>query len=206
MPKLSGIFDNFKNVDQIPIDDIARWLKYQQQSIVLQNFVANRIIYPQAIPFSLSDLKIDQAILREALRRDQSYISQTSGKITIPQHFLARMADLFQLVKIFIDAYLLNLPPQFTRHIWTVSFKGPSNQTLGSILTPLLKKGGQLQIVINGQINQIRPGDLALIPCPKSHCQISFTIKGGEMFGQSQGKMEVSGGKLGLLVDGRRII
>ena len=68
MPKLSGLFDSFDNLDQIDIDSLILWLKNKPSSIQLENYLANKILYPQITPITADEMKIDLAILREILR------------------------------------------------------------------------------------------------------------------------------------------
>ena len=72
MPKVSGIFEKFKDLEQIPIDDISRWLKPQPEYF-LENFIANRLLYPQVLPLTIQDLEIELAILKEVVKRDPKH-------------------------------------------------------------------------------------------------------------------------------------
>lgn len=68
MTKLVGFFESFDNLDLIPVEDIAQKLKIRSQLIELENFVANRILYPQAIPTTSIDMETDMVILDMALK------------------------------------------------------------------------------------------------------------------------------------------
>src|SRR3989344_1785377 len=120
MPKVTGIFDVIDNLDELISEDVAKWIKNPPQPIGLQNYIANRILYPQAIAASLGDLEIDLAILREALKKDKSYFSIETRKIIIPDILVSRIPSLAKLVWVFIDAYLLNLDEKTRPEIWTV--------------------------------------------------------------------------------------
>lgn len=197
MPKVTGVFDYFKNVDQIPAEDIARWISPLPNIIILQNFIANRLSYPQAIPIDQEGLDIDLAILREVLRRDKKYVNATSKKILIPKHFEIRFVDLAKLVWAFVDAYLLV-------GIWTVVLKGDYDETVGSIIVPRLNPNGQGDFVINNKQVSLLKGGLLVVPCNRLKCVISFNLNGGELLEKKQNKLEIFGGRLGVLIDGRR--
>ena len=50
------------------IDNIIRWLPFEIEERELRNRIRNKMIRPTTIPHTLEDLKIEQAIAREALR------------------------------------------------------------------------------------------------------------------------------------------
>jgi hypothetical protein len=50
------------------VDNVARWVPFDINSSELTNSIANKMIRPTTIPQSLNDLKIEQALAREALR------------------------------------------------------------------------------------------------------------------------------------------
>tara|TARA_B100000614_G_C14561685_1_gene497443 strand:- start:2762 stop:4561 length:1800 start_codon:yes stop_codon:yes gene_type:complete len=50
------------------VENVARWVPFSTDSSKLTNSIANKMIRPTTIPQSLNDLKIEQALAREALR------------------------------------------------------------------------------------------------------------------------------------------
>ena len=50
------------------VKNVARWVPFDIDSSELTNSIANKMIRPTTIPQSLNDLKIEQALAREALR------------------------------------------------------------------------------------------------------------------------------------------
>mgnify|MGYP001227850156 FL=1 len=50
------------------VDNVSRWVPFEINSSELTNSIANKMIRPTTIPQSLNDLKIEQALAREALR------------------------------------------------------------------------------------------------------------------------------------------
>lgn len=68
MAKLVGFFESFDNLDLIPVEEIAKKLKIRSQLIELENFLANRILYPQAVPTTSIDMETDEVILDMALK------------------------------------------------------------------------------------------------------------------------------------------
>lgn len=50
------------------VENVSRWVPFNIDSSQLTNSIANKMIRPTTIPQSLNDLKIEQALAREALR------------------------------------------------------------------------------------------------------------------------------------------
>ncbi|MEK7617124.1 MAG: hypothetical protein AAB414_03650 [Patescibacteria group bacterium] len=218
MSKLPGLFDIFDNLDQIPVENIARWLKPQPSLAYIENFLAQRILYPQTIPITEADLKMDLAILREALRMqgpkdkkatallgDNPFLNTTLRKILIPSKFLNFIPDLKILTYVFVDGLLLDRKREdFFEDLWTIELSGEISEVIGSLLIPQFKdKRGILQLRIGDKNYQIHPGTLIVIPCFKDRCEAIFKLKQGKILGKEDLAVEVYGGKLGLMVDGR---
>ena len=203
MPRVSGIFDQFENLDQITIEDITKWLIRPPDPTTILNYIGNRILYPQTVSVSISDLHLDLALLREALKGKKGFFSLATKKITIPEIFSTRIPDLSQLTWAFIDAYLLDISKKTEPEVWSVVLKGEQNEeVIGSVITPRFQKGGRIEINLKGKLVEIKQGGLKVIPCLEN-CQIKFQFQRGKMLDKTQGTTEVSGGRLGLVVDGR---
>lgn len=197
MPKVSGIFDRFDHLDQIPISDIADWLNPRPDIKFLDNYIANRIIYPQITAISQAELDIDLAILREALKRNPIFFKKAQKKILIPEEFLSRLPDLNKLAWAFIDAYT---PDE--QMVFTMVGKG-GDEVLGTYLrAEFPQESGYIELEIQDQSFRIKPG-LTFIPC-QNHCHINFKSSNGKILGKSELTIEVFGGRLGLAIDGRK--
>ncbi|MCR4306210.1 MAG: hypothetical protein NUV73_03955, partial [Candidatus Daviesbacteria bacterium] len=152
MPKLAGLFDSFDNLDQISPEDIALWLKPVPSANRLENYLANKILYPGALPLTEYDMQIDLAILREALKLngpkaadkktnsllgDNPFLNITLRKILIPERFLNFVPDLQSLAISFIDGLLLGKERQdFFEDLWTIVLTDEGDEVVGSVLLP----------------------------------------------------------------------
>lgn len=225
MPVQVGLFDSFDNLDQINSSDVARWLKPIPNEIHLENYIANRILYPQTIPQTEVDMAIDLAILREALRingpKNQTqnerrantllgnnpFLNPTLRKILIPERFLSYVSDLATLTWVFIDGLLLErAKSDFFQDLWTVVLTDDSDEVVGSVIIPQFKNGSpDMEIIVEGKRYIIKMGSLTVLPCPKDRCRISYKFGsgGGEVLGKQESAVEIYGGKLGLMIDGR---
>ncbi len=203
MSKLTGIFEYFPDVDQIPVESIQRWLKSPLPPISLQNAIANRLLYPQTLPVSKEDLELDLAILREAIRGNIHYFI-ANKQLIIPSQFLGRIPDLSQVVMAFIDAYKYsNFPKQ---HIIPIVLKDDVNQdVIGSCVFIQFKNNkGVAQVGLDQEkMLDVKVGSLIVMPCSKNRCTLKFDIKEGSLLTLTTGALDVSGGLVGVFIDGR---
>lgn len=212
MAKLPGIFDIFDNLEQIKVEDIAKWLKHQVDFTHLENFLAQRILYPQTVPMTEVDMNIDLAILREALRLcgpmlgDNPFLNVTLRKILIPSTFLNFIPNLQTLTWAFVDGLLYDRKKSdFFEDLWTVILTGQIDEAIGSVILPQFQSGnGILKLNVVGKEYQIRAGTVIVIPCPNKRCEVTFKVNAGKILGKDDLSVEVYGGKLGLMIDGRR--
>lgn len=219
MSKPAGLFDSFDNLDQIDINLLTLWLKPSPQPIQLENYLANRILYPQTIPVTETDMKIDLAILREALRingpqntvssngllGDNSFLNSTLRKILIPERFLQFIPNLINLTWAFVDALLLTRRKEDKfQDLWTIEVVGDIDEIVGSVIMPQFSsRNGEMEINISGKIYKIPSGGLMVVPCEKDRCEVAYKIKDGQVLGKAENALELCGGKLGIMVDGR---
>lgn len=207
MPKLSSLFSKFDNLDQIDIESLASWLKPAPNYQFLHNYLANKILYPQTVPLTYEHMRIDLAILREAIRLngDNPFINITLRKILIPAQFLSFCPNLTDLTWVFVDALLMGRrSADFYEDLWTVVLTGDREETIGSIILPRFKENGSLEVKVMNKNYKVRQGSLVVIPCPKDRCEISYRLQKGEILGKNESAVEIYGGKLGLMIDGRK--
>ena len=219
MAHLPGLFDSFDNLDRIEASALIPWLKNPPSEVQLENYLANKILYPQTLPLTDSDMKIDLAILREALRINGSvsenkagpllgenpFLNITLRKIIIPDRFLYYVPDLVSLTWAFVDGLLLDRRKEdWFQDIWTIILADDADQVIGTILLPQFTgKEDTMALSLQGKDYKIKPGSLTVISCSKDRCQIVYKFLGGKVLGKKENSVEVYGGKLGLMIDGR---
>ena len=223
MPKILGLFDSFDNLDSISVDSLAIFLKSVSvniSTIQLENYLANRILYPQTLPLTEIDMKIDLGILREVLRiygpkfsdkfskpllGDNPFINITLRKIIIPRKFLYFIPNLTNLSWAFVDGLLLDRKKEdWFEDLWTVVLSDDNEETVGSVILPQFNSGDDImELFLLGKSYKIRPGSLTLVSCNKERCEIAYKFSNGMLLGKKENAVEISGGKLGVLVDGR---
>lgn len=185
MPKLSGVFEFFRDLDKINLSHLAK-SKGQIKSI--ENFIGNRILYPQTVPLTKLDLRLDFAILAEGLK-DQSQViyNKWSRKIVIPEDLETRFPTLFDLVKLIIQC----INPKGVTDLYLRNKLG--SNLIGSIVTPRTLTIEDLgNILVNDKKINLQFGSVAIIPSKERH----LSIKIGK-----NDAVSASGGSLGVLVD-----
>lgn len=222
MAKLNGLFDSFDNLDQIDTDGIISWLKPSPQVVQLENYLANRILYPASVPLSEYDMKLDLAILREALKLngpktsksasnellgDNPFLNITLRKILIPDRFLNFVPDLVTLCRVFIEGLLLTRKKEdFFWDLWTIVLVDDVDEIVGSLIMPQFNdKPGEINLNVSGKNYKIRSGASLVVPCDKDRCEVSYKVKNGKILGKEESALELYGGKLGIIVEGRLI-
>lgn len=191
MPKLSGVFEIFKNLEKIPPENLNNWLKIKQEAHILQNFIGNRILYPQVVPLTATEMAMDTALLTEAIKLDKSsFLDEEAKKIFIPKTFYGRFPNLSQLALIFTQAL-------DQVGVWTINLKSPEEEVmLGTLIAPsVLTSDGPMKVVINGKEYQAALGQISIYPNQDHHLEVIV---------DSLDQVLVSGGDVGLLVDLRK--
>src|SRR3989344_4053139 len=196
MSKVTGVFEQLEDLDQIPIDDITKSLGSQPPHLV-ENLLANRILYPQVAPMKKEDLNIELAILREVIRHNPNkYFKIAEKKIIIPPQFISRFPDLNKLVLVFIDS----LNPKGIVHI----MQG-EREILGSFVKIEFNQDkDNFEMKVLEKKYFFNRGSLEVVPC-SHHCHISFKSEAGRIDGKSEATLEILGGRLGLVVDSRGV-
>lgn len=190
MPQLTGAFELFKNLDLIPAENISHWTKNRSNLTQIRNFLGNRLLYPQTIAVTQTDLENDLAILKEAVKADPQliYVSGTK-KIILPKKFLLR----FPNPKVLMVTLVQVLP---LKGLTTVYIEDENSGLIkgGSIYTPV--DGSILSdpvlVNINGQQSQFNIGSIAVFPFSDHHLKVSIN---------DQFELEVSGGIMGFAID-----
>jgi hypothetical protein len=197
MAKVSGIFEQFDKIDQISIEDIAGWLGPQPAHLI-ENTLANRHLYPQTAPIKKEDLAVELAILREIIRlHPNQFLNVKEKKIQIPTDFINRFPDLSQLTLALIDG----LNP---KGIVEITLAG--GEVLGSFVKIEFNEAtgspANFEMFIKETKYSFEKGGLTVVPCSR-HSHINFKSQNGKIDGKSEAVLEIKGGRLGLVIDGR---
>lgn len=203
------LFEDFADLSQISAEKVYRHLQspYLNKSKVVwdiklvDNYLANRVVYPRIVPVDAFYWMLDLAILREALKEQgKNYLNPRSKKVFIPQRWLEGTTEMFSLVLAFVDAFNL-------QEVWSVISFGTRMESLGTIIKPVkVSPQGEMVLSLLGNLSQkytIKAGSITQIPAPVSKVDVSLEIKGALLLGRTTLTLEVGGGVLGLMVDTR---
>lgn len=191
MPHLSGVFDQFPDLEKANIDQLLAWMSKKPEKYALMNFLGNRVLYPQTIPINQSDLEIDFAILRAAIRLRPGLVFQPqANKIIIPKMF----ADRFPPTRTLVLSIIEGISPKGIHFIYIKD--GAQLKIIGSIIGPTnpqkLSVDGKTVPLSAGKIKQAVPlNTISVVDLPVSEASI---ILGNEEF-------KALGGDIGVIID-----
>lgn len=193
MPKLTGIFEKFKDLDAIPVSDIISSLNIKGDPHIIQDFIGNRVLYPQTVPQTSADLEIDHKILTEALKRQPELLfNKNTQSIILTEEFTNRFPPFIKLVATIIDS----IAPG---GLISLFLKNAHTLRLGTIVTSSLIKNimGEKptkQIFVNGEVKNLTFGTINLLPYKLNNLRLKL--------GQDQSQeIIVSGGEMGIFLD-----
>ncbi|KKR81338.1 MAG: hypothetical protein UU73_C0003G0098 [Candidatus Daviesbacteria bacterium GW2011_GWA1_41_61] len=200
MPSFKSLLEYFPQLESIYPEKVIQWLKGQGSGQILENEMGNRILYPQTIPLSERELFLEMAILREALKVQPSkYYNRNLNRLFIDVDFLERFPDASSLVQAFVDA----LQPVGLVSLILRS-ENVGSKSVGTLLRPrILKPEGKVTLWVGNQKYDIEIGSFITIPSSLNHLTIKFDSPVAKILDHHKLVAEVSGGRLGVVVDTR---
>ncbi len=199
MPKLTGLFDDFTDLDLISVEKIREWLHWKGNPQILENRLGNRILYPYGVPVTPQDLEFDLALLREVVKfQPQKYFDVNSQKIVIPARFLKYVPDLPRLARVFIDG----LEPEGVISLLVKS--ETEEKVAGTLIRPqILDEAGEVRFRLGEQKYEIGIGSVMSLPAFSEKVEIGFVSESATLQGKKDINLSVSGGSLGVIIDTR---
>lgn len=190
MPHLTGVFEQFPDLDKVLAQNLLSWMQVKIDKHSLVNILGNRILYPQTIAVNKSELEIDLAILREAVKQKPALVYEPqTNRLYIPELFLQRFPPLVRLAGVIIEA----ISPKGLIQIYLKSKKA---KLIGSLISPidvnkLVSEQRQVKIVVDGVEGTLNPNTLSISRITDSQVKIKISNK----------DYIVSGGELGVIID-----
>lgn len=191
MPHLSGVFEEFPDLDKVSPLQIVSWLKNKSEMHTLANFFGNRLLYPQTIALNQSEIDIDLAILREAIKQKPASVSDFQiNKLYIPQDYVYRFPPLPRLAGALIEA----INP---KGIYQIYIKNKNQLKLvGTLISPadiekLALDKKEINVAVNGIEGKLRVNTISISQIKSSEVRI--------VIGSNDYK--VNGGELGVIID-----
>src|SRR5258708_6068700 len=200
MPKLTGIFEQLKNIDKVPPEEIGQWLKAKEQPHIIENFIGNRLIYPQTVAVTSLDMDLDFALLREYIRQNKYKFyrynlpqganpkqAAFAKKIIVLEDFLRRFPPLIRLIEAYLDVL------ELTGIVTVLLSKDVISSTVGTVVS-LKDEITKHNFVINidDKATALQNGVINIVK--NTHRSVKIQIGNDSPF-------VVSGGELGVVVD-----
>ncbi len=191
MPHLSGVFDEFPDLDKISIEEVAAVLSSKPEVHFLVNYLGNRILYPQAAPLTKKELEVDLAILRVGAKiRPGLFYEPQSNRIVIPQKFAERFPDL----ELLLISIVQGINPKGVHFVF---IKNESQLNLvGSVISPINPQklsvdGKNVQFSGLAIAKSLPLNAISVIPTPVKAAKVRLE---GEEF-------DAAGGQIGVMID-----
>ncbi|TSC64144.1 MAG: Uncharacterized protein G01um101493_218 [Microgenomates group bacterium Gr01-1014_93] len=192
-----ALFGFFKDTEGILPEDIARWMKNPPELFYIENYLANRIFYPGTIAEKQRDHELELSILREFLKSyGYGFYQIKEARFIIPVKFADYFGNLSQLIWAYLDVFK-------PKGLIKVYIKNQKFHPVGTVLVPEIKGRALIELIIENKKYSIKSGNLTVIPCIKSHCDIHFYSKNSSILGKNDQSIEVFGGNLGIVIDSR---
>lgn len=191
MPKLSGIFSQFNNLHQLKAEEISFSLKNKLDLHLVENFIGNKVLYPQTIPTTKQDLEIEFLVLQEALKNEPSTIyDPNQRKLILNQEFFSRFMPTEKLIATLIDGLGI-------KDVVKIYFQVGTTVSLVGSIVPLQSflKQGEFNVLINNQKVNLPLGDIKILAYTDHHNRFKLN---------NQNEIVIPGGNLGLALDLRK--
>lgn len=179
MDHLPNVFKNFDNLYRIDIALVQSKLPFSMSSIVIENYVANRLLFPFAIPQTKPEAELELAILSAVVTLNTGYFyNQTLAQVTIPPEYTLIYQDINQLIRAVTTC--VGLRTQATIVIPNLT----GHNTTGSVVAVVSNKQS-LEIVYDNQKQTLPPTNFLHLP-PKSSSTVliggtSYNLPPGEL-------------------------
>lgn len=161
------------------------------------NYLANRLLYPYAVPEEKKELALDLEILKAVLKKSSiRYHDSSHKRIFVEQDWLDRYPDIHALG----DILIRELKP---KDIATLMTKKPV-KPIGTVLVPKIhdpKKN--ILITIGEERRSIKAGQIVFVPTFNRTATVRFSSEGATLLGKKEMALEVAGGPFGLMIDAR---
>jgi hypothetical protein len=191
MSKLLGVFDLLLDLDKITDQELLDVLKSKIDHHSLENYLGNRVLFPQTVATNKLELDIDFAILEVAVKRHPETIFKSNqNQIIIPYPLIPRFPNTNRLITSIMDSLHIEQVSQ----LWIKHHD--HTELIGSILPakPLSKqRSSDLEnFMVKEELKKLILGQINLLPIADKQVKLKF----------SNGiEFDCFGGSFGVLMD-----
>lgn len=195
------------------VEEINRWLPFLIRPLDLEDFFANKGLYPLSLPVTKKGFYLEAAFLRYQLKGSNTEGAEGAEKnlpagrqeLILTSKFLSAVPNSGLALLLATDVY----QPHSILKIYAEGEK--SQEQLGAVvsLTEVNKKRkilGKLVFTFGKQqkVLEIRPESMILISVDKdTELKLGFRLRGAKVLGKTRAVVSVSGGKVGIVIDSR---
>jgi len=191
MTILTGLFAQLPGIENLSPEDLSKWLKKAYDPRVLENYLGNRVIYPQTVALTQEERMIDRAIIQEYIRKNPAFFyNPLSHKVLIPLELMHRIqpnADLMVMLCSLLQ--VSGVVPVFIGE--ETSFK---NEGVIMAINPLSTEKN-ITILINGKNTIVENNKIYHFSVEDQHIKVKV---------DGDPEIMVQGGKLGITIDLRK--
>ena len=196
-------------------EEIARWLPFEIKLSEIQNFFANKEIYPQVVPTTEREIRLEQAAARVRVQgigdrvELDDYVIASGGvlsKAPSPSHVVLMLLDSLEpqgLLKIYLDTKQI-LPALATLAVYKEEkAQKILNQEPFDFLGTTFSVSDAVSLKIDVGLSEAQEleldlGELAIFPLDEGKtAQVHFETK------SEKGEFKADGGPVGLVIDAR---
>lgn len=191
MTVLTGLFAQLPGIENLSADEIIRWLNKSYDPKVIENYLGNRVIYPQSIALTNEEKLIDRAIIQEYISKNPSFFyNPLSHRILVPLELLHRIQPTTDLMIMLCS--LLQI--QGVAPIFIGEETSIKNEGAVMAVEPLTAEKN-ISILINGKETVVENNKIYHFSVEDQHIKVKV---------DGANEIMIQGGKLGLTIDLRK--
>lgn len=158
MSHLGGVFEDLADLEQIPIEDIRNLVTFPIEQHILENFVANRMLYPQSVPMNEYEMEIDLAILKAVILKNPKLVyNELRSTITIKKELVVRFPPVSRLLLTLSGVLPLKEKTKIYEKDWA------QTRLVGTLLCPVTEEA-KVTAEIGGKHFNLSPQSFTHIP------------------------------------------
>jgi len=190
-------------MEKIDFEKIGQWLPFLISPLELEDFLANKELYPTCLPLTKKGFYLEAAVLRYRFKREKALTGEEK-EVVLTSKFLAAVPNPGLALLLVTDA----CQPKQILEIYAE--RGKAQEKLGAVisLTEVDKRKKTLGKIVfslgKEQTLEIKPEEVIRIMVgEETELALDFRLKGAKVLGKTKARISVSGGQVGIIIDSR---
>ncbi len=200
MSKTFDLSEFFPSLEEIKVADIASKFSKNINHDLIENILANKLLYSATIPITKDDYKFDYNLIIQLIKIDKDrFYNPHLNKIQIPEDLQTWFPNHEQMTWAFIEA----LAPIGITNIM-VKANNQNRQNLATYIRPTITANkGRIVVNLNSKKYELQVGSFLTIPASSTKVDIQLESDTATFLGKNQLYAEVLGGGFGIIIDAR---